>query len=162
MQIQKTSASKHNQEKEPVWYASHLEKANLPTSTISDSALQAGRAYDPKASPPSKVTEANLLNTTKKRRRNGDEIPIPEFKMPPERLRAMFASNLPMKYIGKGPNPYLTENGTAEAGGTGGEPPAKKKGKGKKSENTALNPVLRADSVNHPMATPSLRLWRID
>ena len=158
MQLQKTLASKHNPEKKPVWYASHLEKANLPTSTIADSAVQAGLAYDPKATPPSKVTEANLLNTTKKRRRNGDEIPIPEFKMPPERLRAMFASNLPMKYIGKGPNPYLTEKGTAEAGGTGGEPPAKKKGKAKKSENTAPTPVLRAESVNHSMPTPSLRL----
>ncbi|KAL8892885.1 MAG: hypothetical protein Q9215_000249 [Flavoplaca cf. flavocitrina] len=144
----KTLASKHNLEKKPVWYASHLEKANLPTSTITDAAVQAGLAYDPKATPPSKVTEANLLNTTKKRRRNGDEVPIPEFKMPPERLRAMFASNLPMKYIGKGPNPYLTEKGTAEAGGTGGEPPAKKKGKAKKSENTAPTPVLRAESVD--------------
>ncbi|KAI4263366.1 MAG: hypothetical protein L6R42_001492 [Xanthoria sp. 1 TBL-2021] len=143
----KVAASRYAQEKKPVWYASHLENANLPTSTISESAIRAGLAYDPKAPPTAKVTEANLLNTTKKRRRYGDEVPIPEFKMPPEKLRAMFASNLPMKYIGKGPNPYLTENGTAGAGENGDEQPAKRKGKAK-VETTTKAPVLKAPSVD--------------
>lgn len=70
----------------------------------------------------------------------------------------MFASNLPMKYIGKGPNPYLKENGAATAGETGGEPPAKRKGNAK-VETTTKAPVLKAQSVCNPILLPSSGFW---
>ncbi|KAL8772965.1 MAG: hypothetical protein Q9209_001985 [Squamulea sp. 1 TL-2023] len=130
-QPQKSATSRYARDKKPVWYASHLEKANLPTSTLSKTAIQAGLAYDPKAPPVAKATEASLLSATKKRRRNGDEVPVPEFKMPPEKIRAMFASSMPMKYVGKGPNPYLTAIGPAVAGENGSDSPVKKKGTAK-------------------------------
>ncbi|KAL8996583.1 MAG: hypothetical protein Q9169_003922 [Polycauliona sp. 2 TL-2023] len=140
----RTAASRYAQAKKPVWYASHLENGNLPTSSISNSAIRAGLAYDPKAP---KAAEANMLGTTKKRRRYGDEVPIPEFKVPPEKLRAMFASNLPMKYVGKGPNPFLAENRAGVAEENRGELLAKKKGKGKVGA-TSKAPVSKAQSVD--------------
>ncbi|KAL8846890.1 MAG: hypothetical protein Q9221_008056 [Calogaya cf. arnoldii] len=142
----KTVASRPAQEKKPVWFASHLQDANLPTSNISESAVQAGLAYDPKPPRTAKVTGADLLNSSKKRRRHGEEIPVPAFKMPPETIRRLFASNLPMKWIGKGPNPYLTENGAPVAGENDGEPPAKKKSKSKVG-TTAKVPVFKPQSV---------------
>ncbi|KAL8668692.1 MAG: hypothetical protein Q9168_006689 [Polycauliona sp. 1 TL-2023] len=89
------------QAKKPSWYASHLENTNLPTSTISSSAYEAGLAWDPKAPKPAKEAKQ-----TKKRRRIGDEVPAPEIQMPAEMLRALFASGLPMVYTGDGLNPF--------------------------------------------------------
>ncbi|KAL8790297.1 MAG: hypothetical protein Q9213_000649 [Squamulea squamosa] len=139
---QKPATSRYARDKKPVWYASHLEKANLPTSTLSETAIQAGLAYDPKAPPAAKVTEASLSNATKKRRRNGDNVPVPEFKMPPEKIRAMFASSMPIKYVGKGPNPYLTAIGTAVAGENDSDSPVKKNGKAK-----AKVPISKTESI---------------
>ncbi|KAL8728855.1 MAG: hypothetical protein Q9166_005095 [cf. Caloplaca sp. 2 TL-2023] len=135
-----------NPQKQPVWYASHLENANLPTSTISESALQAGLAYDPKGPPKLKET---TQPTIKKRRRNGEEVPVPEFKMPADKIRAMFASTLPMRYTGPGPNPYLTESGTAGQGNEGDDTPARKKTKGKaETKAKARAPVPEVPTVD--------------
>ncbi|KAI4248539.1 MAG: hypothetical protein L6R40_001101 [Gallowayella cf. fulva] len=107
-------ATRYAREKKPSWYASHLENADLPTSTLSSSAIHAGLAYDPKASPTHKANETNLVKPKKKRRRMGDEVPMPECMVPPEKIRALYANGCPMKYIGEGPNPYLTEAGAVE------------------------------------------------
>ena len=81
-----------------MWYAEHLAKANLPTSTISEEAIQAGRAYDPESPPKA---------TPKRRRRPGDPITMPKFQMSPDRLQKLCNSGLPVIWGGKGPNPYV-------------------------------------------------------
>ncbi|KAL8659453.1 MAG: hypothetical protein Q9226_000412 [Calogaya cf. arnoldii] len=122
------------------------EKVTVKKRTPQKSAVRAGLAYDPKAPRTAKVTGANLLNPSKKRRRHGEEVPVPAHIMPPETIRRLFASNLPMKWIGKGPNPYLTENGAPVAVENGDEPSAKKKSKSK-VETTAKAPVFKTQSV---------------
>ncbi|KAL8683096.1 MAG: hypothetical protein Q9186_000910 [Xanthomendoza sp. 1 TL-2023] len=151
------ATSRYAREKKPVWYASHLETANLPTSTLSNSALEAGLAYDPKAPPPPKVNDAGfpVTTTTKKRRRLGDEVPIPEFKMPAEKIRAMFASGLPMKYVGKGPNPYLMTKTEGSVVDEQGEPVAKKKKRSK--GKVKVSSLAKVKTLSNGNDTPTVR-----
>ncbi|KAI4253416.1 MAG: hypothetical protein LQ352_003708 [Teloschistes flavicans] len=134
--------------KSTCWYAAELEKANLPTSTISAEAMQAGYDYNPYG-PSRKIQlaaaaakngdSANKVHATsktesedvdepsnkpKKKRRKGDEpVPVPAFKMDDDAIKKLFSSGLPVKYIGDGENPWLDQEGPVRAkksGKTGG------------------------------------------
>ncbi|KAL8804589.1 MAG: hypothetical protein Q9200_005771, partial [Gallowayella weberi] len=132
------TASRYAREKKPVWYASHLETVNIPTSSLSGAAIQAGLDYDPNAPPTPKVDENGLFTTTKKRRRSGDEVPVPESRMPAEKIRGMFASGLPIKYVGRGPNPFAAyEAGKSSMEAAMMEPAPKKKCKGRAKAKAA-------------------------
>ncbi|KAL8714154.1 MAG: hypothetical protein Q9220_001883 [cf. Caloplaca sp. 1 TL-2023] len=91
----RTPSTAQKNTKGPVWYASDLARANLPAPHISASALQAGLNYDPKA------------GFKKRRRGANDPVPVPQCKMPADKIRALFKSGLPVRYIGEGKNPYV-------------------------------------------------------
>ncbi|KAL8873134.1 MAG: hypothetical protein Q9174_001350 [Haloplaca sp. 1 TL-2023] len=90
--------------KKEVWYAAELAKGNLPQSKISEEAVQAGLAYDPNGPP------RNKSAGKKRRRRAGEPIPVPQVQMSSERIKKLFNSGLPVRYIGEGPNPYMTDD----------------------------------------------------
>ncbi|KAL8963972.1 MAG: hypothetical protein Q9183_004802 [Haloplaca sp. 2 TL-2023] len=89
--------------KKEVWYAAELEKGNLPRSKISEEAIQAGLAYDPKGPP------GNRSGGKKRRRKAGEPPPVPEVQMSTEKIKKLFKSGLPVRYVGKGPNPFMTD-----------------------------------------------------
>ncbi|KAI4225795.1 MAG: hypothetical protein L6R36_003636 [Xanthoria steineri] len=99
----KKRPSKKGSAKKPVWYAPQLEVANLPTSGL----------------------------VKKRRRRLGDEVPQPGFNVPSGNIHGIFATGLPVRFVGPGPNPYLAGGGAAVADGSGGEPPVKGERKAK-------------------------------
>ncbi|KAL8722565.1 MAG: hypothetical protein Q9225_000960 [Loekoesia sp. 1 TL-2023] len=120
----KKPTSKSATTKKEPWYASDLAAANLPTSIITPEAIQAGLAYDPKR--PSKTAPSS--QPPKKRRRGSEPVPVPEFKVPVDKIRALFKSGLPVRYTGMGPNPYIDGG---DAGGKAPVVPAMGSGKGK-------------------------------
>ncbi|KAL8922797.1 MAG: hypothetical protein Q9208_004922 [Pyrenodesmia sp. 3 TL-2023] len=97
--------------KQASWYASHLATANLPTSTIDPEAIQAGLAYDPKG------PRGSAPPPPKKRRRGSEPVPVPAFVMPQDKIKLMFKSGMPIRYTGKGPNPYVEDGGANAKGG---------------------------------------------
>ncbi|KAI4233798.1 MAG: hypothetical protein LQ349_004185 [Xanthoria aureola] len=99
----KGTAAAARSAKKPVWYASQLEVANLPTSGL----------------------------VKKRRRRLGDEVPQPGFSVPSGHVHGIFATGLPVRFVGHGPNPYLAGGGAAVADGSGGEPPVEGERKAK-------------------------------
>ncbi|KAI4191606.1 MAG: hypothetical protein LQ346_004706 [Caloplaca aetnensis] len=97
--------------KKSSWYAPHLAAANLPTSTIGPEAIQAGLAYDPKG------PRGSAPPPPKRRRRGSEPVPVPAFVMPENKIKLLFKSGMPVRYTGKGPNPYVENGGTNAKGG---------------------------------------------
>ncbi|KAL8842084.1 MAG: hypothetical protein Q9170_000688 [Blastenia crenularia] len=155
----RTTTKKATLKKEQPWYASYLSAANLPTSTITAEAIQAGLAYDPKD-----PARAASSQTPKKRRRGSEPVPVPEFKMSADKIRALFKSGLPVRYTGPGPNPYLEDEGAggeskgeaSAAPENGGKKDGKPKGKGKAKVGASVESPLFVDdqrSSDHDLDT---------
>ncbi|KAL9005764.1 MAG: hypothetical protein Q9188_001476 [Gyalolechia gomerana] len=102
-----------SQKKEP-WYAADLAAAtaHLPPSTITSEEIDAALATEPKG-----PTKPPGSQPPKKRRRPSEPVPVPDFKMPASKIRALFKSGLPVRYTGAGPNPYLDDESTNGNGG---------------------------------------------
>ncbi|KAI4120468.1 MAG: hypothetical protein LQ338_006999 [Usnochroma carphineum] len=117
--------------KQQPWYTAQLSSFNPPTSTITPEAIQAGLAYDPKGPPKPRTSPSKPA--TKKRRRGSDPVPVPEHKMPADKIKLLFKSGMPIRYTGAGPNPYLEDgavNGGMDKDAKKGNTNAKKEDKG--------------------------------
>ncbi|KAL8688405.1 MAG: hypothetical protein Q9218_005673 [Villophora microphyllina] len=135
-----TALAPKKAKKSTCWYAAELEKADLPTSTISAEAMQAGLDYNPygptrkvqmaeaagKAPAASKTEIVEIeepsnkgIGSAKKRRKKGDEpLPVPAFQMDAGAIKRLFKKGLPVKYTGDGENPYLSDGDGDKAAGT--------------------------------------------
>ncbi|KAL9596040.1 MAG: hypothetical protein Q9219_006056 [cf. Caloplaca sp. 3 TL-2023] len=97
----KKSASRSARQKREPWYAAEFAARKLPTSVISDEALQAGLNYDPKNPPPKRS------QPPKRRRRGSEPVPVPAVQMSTEKIKKLFEGKMPVRYTGPGRNPYL-------------------------------------------------------
>ena len=58
-------------------------------------------------------------------------MPQPGFNVPSGNIHGIFATGLPVRFVGQGPNPYLAGGGAAVVDGSGGESPVEGERKAK-------------------------------